>query len=541
MNERERERLRALHEYHLLDSPADDELEAVVRVAAAVAGVPFATLNLIDEKRQCQLTTTGFQGGDSARTDSMCAIRFETGEFVWTPDASQDPVYHDNPWVTGVLADVRFYASAPLITPQGHALGTLCVFDGETQKLDDAQIARLKDLAAIVLALFERRRQARLNARLYLEADARQEFTDTVLDTIDVAVVAVDPDGRLSLFNRAAREWHGLDADPGVDPADLAGTYDLFRTDGRTPLPPAEVPLLRALKGGRVSDAEIIIAPQGRPRRQVVSNGRAMTGSDGAGLGAVVAMSDVTADRAKSADLERARAELQAANAELQRSNTELEQFAGVVSHDLSAPLTIVSGYLELLADNYDDRLDDQARKWIDNSTRAILRVHGLIEALLSYARVGSEPCTRREADLEEVTELALTDLRDAIGAAGAQIRVERLPRIAGDPTLLRQLMQNLIGNAVKYRRQDRRSKVAVAAEPHAGGWLVTVADNGIGIPREQRRRVFEMFTQVDNGSAGYGIGLSTCRRIVERHGGRIWTDAAPGGGTIVSFTLPEA
>jgi GAF domain-containing protein len=107
-------RLAALHEYSVLDAPAGDELEAVVRVAAMVSGVPTATLNLIDENRQCQLTTTGFAGGDSARRDSMCAIRFETGEFVYVRDAREDPAYQHNPWVTGHLAKVRFYASAPL-------------------------------------------------------------------------------------------------------------------------------------------------------------------------------------------------------------------------------------------------------------------------------------------------------------------------------------------------------------------------------------------------------------------------------------------
>ena len=166
MTDHERLRLAALHEYRLLDAPADDELEAVVRVAALVAGVPTATLNLIDENRQCQLSTTGFEGGDSTRRDSMCAIRFEAGEFVHVRDASVDPTYEANPWVTGALAKVRFYASAPLVTPQGYALGTLCVFDAEPGELNGAQIARLKDLAQVVLALFERRRQARINAEL---------------------------------------------------------------------------------------------------------------------------------------------------------------------------------------------------------------------------------------------------------------------------------------------------------------------------------------------------------------------------------------
>jgi PAS domain-containing protein len=444
----EQERLAALHEYRLLDAPADDELEAVVRVAAVVAGVPYATLNLIDENRQCQLTTAGFEGGDSTRSDSMCAITFEAGEFVWTPDAGVNPVYQANPWVTGLLGKVRLYASAPLVTPQGYALGTLCVFDEKPGTLTAEQIARLKDLAGVILALFERRRQARINGELLREAEARQEFTDVVLETIDVAVVAADPSGHLTLFNRAARDWHGLDADPTIDPRDFSDRYKLFRTDG-LPMTEDEVPLLRALHGGRVVGAEMIIKHPGRNPVHVNSSGRALTAPDGSPLGAVVAMNDVTPDRAQ-------RAALAATNAELQRSNTELER---------------------------------------------------------------------------------------AIRDSGASVFVDPgLPVASCDPTLIRQLMQNLIGNAIKYRHPDRACRLSVSARPEGGEWLVSVTDNGVGIPPEHRARVFEMFTRVDHRApGGHGVGLSTCQRIVERHGGRIWAGAADGGGTVVTFSLPGA
>ncbi len=116
----------------------------------------------------------------------MCAIRFEAGRFVYVPDASLDPTYAANPWVTGARAEFRFYASAPLVTCDGHALGTLCVFDSMTRELTGEQIARLQDLATVILALVERRRQARINAEIAAEADRRRRFTDTVLETVDV-------------------------------------------------------------------------------------------------------------------------------------------------------------------------------------------------------------------------------------------------------------------------------------------------------------------------------------------------------------------
>jgi PAS domain S-box-containing protein len=538
VSDRERLRLAALHEYRLLDSPAGDELEAVVRVAATVAGVPHATLNLIDENRQCQLTTVGFEGADSDRSDSMCAVRFETGRVTYLKDASLDPLYRDNPWVTGVLAGVRFYASFPLVTPEGHALGSLCVFDLEPGELSDSQIARLEDLAQIILALFERRRQARINAELAALAEERQRWTDTLLETIDVAVVAADQDERLTLFNRAAREWHGMDADHDLDPADLAGRYQLFETDGRTPLARHRIPLLRALRDGDVKDAEIIIKGGDRPPLHVSVSGRALTGPSGERQGAVVAMNDVTGARAQQRAIEDARRELAAANADLRRSNADLSNFAGAVSHDLVAPLTAVNAYLEMIGEEVEGR----PRQWAESACRAVIRMRDLIRSLLGYAQAGSAPVRHQAADLDDIFEHVRVDLRPAAEAAGAEVTASgTLPSVAGDPVLIRQLLQNLVGNSIKYRDPGRPCRVTVTAERADAGWTVAVADNGLGIPPEQRRRVFEMFTRLDNATAGgHGIGLSTCWRIVERHGGDIRVDETPGGGTTVLFTLPD-
>ena len=538
LSERERLRLAALHEYRLLDSPAGDELEAVVRLAATVARVPHATLNLIDENRQCQLTTVGFEGGDSARSDSMCAVRFETGQFTYLPDASADPVFRNNPWVTGAHAQVRFYASAPLVTPEGHALGSLCVFDLVPGELDAEQIARLKDLAQIILALFERRRQARINAEMAALAEERQRWTDTLLETIDVAVVAADRNGRVTLFNRAAREWHGIDADPGVAVTGLAGRYRLFESDGRTPLPPHRIPLVRALRDGSVKDAEMIVKSAGREPIQVSVSGRALTGPGGLPQGAVVAMSDVTSARAQQRVIEEARRELAAANADLRRSNADLSNFAGAVSHDLVAPLTAVGGYLELIGDEVQGR----PLSWVEAAARAVLRMRDLIGSLLGYARAGSAPVRRVTVDLADIVEQVRTDLRPAAEAAGAVVAAEgTLPAVAGDPVLLRQLLQNLVGNSIKYRDPERACRVTVSAVHEAACWTVRVADNGLGIPPGQRERVFDMFTRLGNGTAsGHGIGLSTCWRIVERHGGRIEIGETPGGGATVTFRLPE-
>lgn len=542
-SERERLRLSALHEYGIVDAPSDDELDAVMRVAATVAGVPTATLNLIDENRQCQLTTVGFEGGDSARSDSMCAVQFESGTFVHVRDATLDPRYAANPWVTGLLADVRFYASFPLVTARGHALGTLCVFDSEPGELNEEQIARLHDCADIILALFERRREARRSAAAAAEAERREQFTKAVLETIDVGVIAADGGGHLVMFNRTAREWHGLDPDPSLEPSQHADMYALYEVDGTTRLAPHRVPLHRAFTEGAVTGAEFVIAPAGSRPRLIKANSRALTTHDGAVIGAVVAMSDVTAERAQQQAIERAHAalaergtQLVATVAELERSNAELAHFAGAVSHDLLSPLGVVGGYLELL-DEVDD-VPSRARTWIGTAASAVTRMKHLIQALLSYAQAGNASLRLQPTDLREVLGQALTDLRGQLRDANADVVVgSDLPTVTCDPTLIRQLLQNLVGNAIKYRDPQRPCRIVVAATGRQNV-TVAVADNGIGIPAEQRRRVFEAFAQLDPHRAGHGIGLSTCARIVDRHGGRIWADETAGGGTTIRFTL---
>ncbi|WP_432548610.1 diguanylate cyclase domain-containing protein [Kineococcus sp. SYSU DK004] len=281
--------------YDALDRPAGDELDAVVRAAAVVAGVPTATLNLFDGTRMCQVSTVGFRGVDSPLSESMCHLAVGSGEpLVHLPDARLVPEYAATPWVDGRAARVRFYASVPLTAPDGHVLGALCVFDTEPGRLDERQADALRGLAAVVVALLERRRDARRGAELAALAEERRVLAATLLDTVDVGIVACDADGHLTLFNRTARAWHGVDADPGAEPADLPVRYDLRTADGGAALAPRDVPLLRALRGGPVDRFPFVIAAPGRPARHVEATARPLRRADGTVGGAVVAMTDVS-------------------------------------------------------------------------------------------------------------------------------------------------------------------------------------------------------------------------------------------------------
>ncbi|GIE75356.1 hypothetical protein Aph02nite_13060 [Actinoplanes philippinensis] len=537
-SERERRRVAVLREYHLLDTPPAAELEAVVRVAATVAGVPTATLNLLDDARQYQLTTVGFAGQQCSRADSMCAVRLDQGAFVHLPDARKEPDYRDNPWVTGRLGRVVFYASAPLISPGGLVMGTLCVFDGRPRELSREQIRGLEDLAGIAVAFFERRRLARVSAGLRETIQARDQWTRTMLDSLDEAVIATGPAGRVTLINRAAQGLHP-DAVLGAGPDGSAARSWLFEPDGRTPISDEEVPLVVAMREGvPVKGRELMIRVPGREPRSVLANAAPLRAADGRVDGAVVALHDVTAEHTRRRILEEAHERLAAANTELRRSNADLTNFAGAVSHDLVAPLAAVGGYLELLADPDETAGHPRVAGWVTSAAQAVARMRDLIDALLGYARAGSAPVRARAVPLDGVIGEVLHDLGPQIAAAGTRVVVPGpLPEVVGDPVLIRQLLQNLIGNAVKFRDPGRPSRVEITAD----GPSLRIADNGVGIPPSRREEVFDMFARVDGQVARrHGIGLSSCLRIVERHGGTITIGDTPGGGATVTVTLPE-
>ncbi len=245
---------------------------------------------------------------------------------------------------------------------------------------------------------------------------------------------------------------------------------------------------------------------------------------------------------AHSARLRVSEARLKATIAELARSNAELEQFAYVSSHDLQEPLRTISTFTELLGRKFDGHLDDETREYLGFVQEGVRRMHALISALLTYSLVSVPSEPPKEIDVGEVFDATLQQMRAALDAAGATITRGPLPRLEADPVQIGQLFQNLLGNALKFTG-DRKPEVRVEAQPtERGQWQFSVQDNGIGIPPEHRRRIFLLFKRLHQGSEypGTGLGLAICKKIVERHGGRIWVESAPGRGSTFHFVLPR-
>lgn len=230
---------------------------------------------------------------------------------------------------------------------------------------------------------------------------------------------------------------------------------------------------------------------------------------------------------------------------ELRRSNAELEQFAYVASHDLQEPLRKVASFCQLLERRYGDKLDERGVEYIAFAVDGAKRMQALINDLLTFSRVGRLNAAYADVDMNVALDTALENLSTAVEEADATIVVDRgsLPTIHGDPTLLSMVWQNLIGNAVKFRRPDIAPRIVIECEPRHDQWLFTVSDNGIGIDEEFVDKVFVIFQRlhVRDAYSGTGIGLALCKKIIEHHGGTIGIDTSYTEGTRFRFTLPHA
>ena len=358
---------------------------------------------------------------------------------------------------------------------------------------------------------------------------SEQRFRSIVELSADGIIIA-DAGGRIQRANGAATMMFGYEEEElagkrveDLLPASLRGTHAKHRAsfyaDPRPRPMGVSLPLRGRRKDGSEFPAEVSLTPLQTQQGFLIA----------------ATTRDIT-------ERKRAEEELQRRAAELARSNAELEQFAYVASHDLQEPLRMVSNYTQLLGRRYQGKLDEDADTFIGFAVEGANRMRELIDDLLEFARVNTKGREFQPVETASALERTLQNLRATLKETGARVEYDALPSVLGDDVQLAQLFQNLVGNAIKFRGAEP-PHVRIWAERDGPDWRFAVRDNGIGIDPPYWERIFVIFQRLHNRSdyPGTGIGLALCKRIVERHSGRIWLESAPGEGATFYFTLPAA
>ena len=379
--------------------------------------------------------------------------------------------------------------------------------------------------------------------RLPVQGD-RVELSYSVLDTAPVGMVLADTAGRLwwvngaicRLLDRAREEVLELGLADLVHGEDWEAHEAMIANAGtRGPDPPSVEERWSRADGSAVwvnVSVSLATDPGGRP----------LLLGTAARPAVVIQVTNVSGRRAAEQMATEAQRELEQRNVELERSNQELAEFAYVISHDLSEPLRVIAGHVQLLAERYRGQLQPEADEWIDFAVDGAARQRALIDSLLAYSRVGHGGRPSANLDTTAVVHAAIAGLQVAIDAAVAVIDVRELPAVRGDATELGRVFANLIANAIKFRRPGVVPMVEVRGERLERECRFVVADNGFGIPQQHRERVFRLFQRLHRRGEyeGTGMGLAICRKVVERNGGRIWIDDAPEGGAAFWFSVPH-
>jgi PAS domain S-box-containing protein len=401
----------------------------------------------------------------------------------------------------------------------------------------------------------------RVKASVDTEAAARVE-TENIMNAMVETLIVVDSEGNIRKANKATFELLGYKKDEliGSSINKLMGQKDAVKEfqrlikegvaknlektyltkDGR------EVPVsfsVSSLKSGN-EELKGVVCVAG----DITERRRAEEALRKAHDELEIRVEERTRDLAKAneelgievTERRRAEAKLQQTLVELKRSNVELEQFAYAASHDLQEPLRMVASYVQLLERRYKGKLDADADDFIAYAVDGATRMQGLINDLLTYSRVGTRGEPFEPTNCSAVLDQTLANLEMTIEKSGAVVTHDALPTIMADALQLVQLFQNLIGNAIKFRGEEL-PRVHVSAEQKENEWIFSVRDNSMGIDPQYAERIFQVFQRLHTRMEypGTGIGLAVCRRIVERHGGRIWVESEPGKGSTFYFTMP--
>jgi signal transduction histidine kinase/CheY-like chemotaxis protein len=526
----EQQRLETLRRYHILDTLPEQVYDDVAMLAARICDVPIAIISLVDANRQWFKAIVGLDAHATPREVAFCAHAIlHNGVFV-VRDASEDARFADNPLVTG-NPDIRFYAGAPIVAPNGCAMGTVCVIDRRVRDLSTEQLESLEALSRQVVAHLELREQIRMREELTVSL---QRATSLLAESQRVAGV-----GGWSL-DVATGVWTWTDemhrifgTDPGVFRPTIESALTFCAPEVACDLRRA---FERATQEGVPFAREVELTTPAGVRKYInfVGSPQATGEQSGRVVGAVQDISE-----RRHAD-----AALRHAKEEADRANRAKSEFLATMSHEIRTPMHAVLGFAGLLEGT---ALDERQRDYLGVVERAGRTLLGIIDDVLDWSKIEAG-----RLDLEHVAFELLPMLQDVVRMLeprarqkGVDLRLDvaaDVPAcIAGDPTRLAQVLLNLAGNAVKFT--SRGSVVVRIARQGADRLRCEVVDTGIGIPADRLERLFTEFVQADSSTrrryGGTGLGLAISRRIVEMMGGSIGVRSLVGEGSTFWLELP--
>jgi len=357
------------------------------------------------------------------------------------------------------------------------------------------------------------------------ELRAAARYARNLLETSLDALVTISAEGKITDVNTATEKITGTSRERliGSDFADYFTEPEMARAG-----------YLKVFEQGQVMDYPLAIRHTSGAITEVLYNASVYRNEQGKVLGVFAAARDITARK-------RAEDKLLGVLAELERSNNDLEQFASIASHDLQEPLRMVASYTQLLAERYEGQLDEKAKKYITYAVDGAVRMQRLVNDLLTYSRISTRGNPIEITDSHSILGEAIRNLAATIEESKAIVTNDELPMVRADVSQFVQLFQNLLANAIKFRGENF-PHVHVSALDEGREWVFSVRDNGIGIDRQYADRIFVIFQRLHTRQEypGTGIGLAVCKRIVERHGGKIWFESEPGKGSTFFFTVPK-
>ncbi len=523
-------RLEALRSTRLLDTEPDIEFDDIAQIASHICGTPIALISLVDDHRQWFKARVGLGTTQTPRDVAFCAHAIVDRGLLVVPDALDDVRFADNPLVVGE-PHVRFYAGAPLLTPEGHSLGTLCVLDRVPRALASEQLRTLEALARQVMLLICLRRKtdeayaatSELTRASAAIAQSEQRFRLLTEQSHDV-IGRLEPNGKIIYVSPAIRRMLGY------EPAELVGrSFDEFVhpddladvAAGRAAVARGEMPAPTLERRLRARDGRYVWTES---TRSFVRDG------NGAVIEIHASARDVTARRAA----EDARREIEA----------QKNQLVATVSHELRTPLTAIQGALGLVATGVMGALPAEAVTMIDVARSNCDRLVRLVSDMLDLERIQAGKFSLRIArtTARELIETTIAPFGPSARASRVSLRLDVAcgDELWLDGDRIVQVLTNLVSNALKFAPAD--SEVSIdARSPSEGRVRFSVADSGAGIGAEEQRLLFRPYQQLEGGTStrgGTGLGLAISKAIVEQHGGTIGVDSAVGRGSKFWFDV---